>query len=235
MLLLPRFIRGGLGRLRWFHFNTIVDTVERVQPLLEQIGEKKSHNVKRSRAFLARVGELEDHQTAPLGNILGWQEHALDKDLQLVPLPNGRSSEEVIAGKPNDFAHGAVVLFPPFGLIHVATLPEEADPNANPVGLSAYVWQPSPTTFTSKVTAVLGGPLNATYDVLSVDGSIEQSDMTPIKRWSGIDYEALNVGDTCWLNATGVEGELELLALEKPVITDCNKQPAGFADSFIGF
>lgn len=226
MTQLPRLTRGQVGPIGFDDMNTVFRHVER--DAIEEVPEAVEDQEQRRNPFFLQVEALADHPTAPYGKILHWIELGLNDDLELVPFENGRDSVGLDdEGKPSDFAHPAIVLIAPFGIAHVV---------ATKSGQARYVFQPTPTTFTAKVTAVIGGPLNATYDVLSVDGIIEQSDMIPIKRWSGIDYEALSVGDTCWLNATDVEGELELLALEKPVITDCNApSPAGLGDSFIGF
>ena len=226
MTQLPRLIRGQVGPIAFHDMNEVFRHVERDS--IEEVDEAVEDQEQHRDPFFLRVEALEFHSTAPYRRIIHWVELSLNDELRLEPFENGRDSLGLDdSGNPSDFAHPAIVLMPPFGIGHVIAMKS---------GPARYVFQPSPTTFTSKVTAVIGGPLNAKYDVLSVGGIIEQFDMTPIKRWSGLDYEALSVGATCWLNATGVEGELELLALEKPVITDCNApSPAGFGDSFIGF
>ena len=225
MTQLPRLTRGQVGPIKFHDMNEVFRHVER--DAVEEVDEAIEDQEQRRDPFFLQVEALEDHPTAPYGKILHWIELGLNDDLELEPFENGRDSLGLDdKGNPSDFAHPAIVLIAPFGIGHVIAMKS---------GPARYVFQPSPTTFTSKVTAVIGGPLNATYDVLSVDGIIEQSAMTPIKRWSGLDYEALGVGETCWLNATGVNGELELLALEKPVIENCNAPSPGFGDSFIGF
>ena len=231
---LPRLIGGKVGPIKFYDMNEVSRHVER--DAVEEVDEAVEDQEQRRTPFVAKVTVLHNEPDAPFGRILEWEEQALgrkvlgDETQYLFGFyENGRDGgqdQEQGGDFEGEFIEPGFLLTAPFGLMHVFT---DGD------GRKKYAFQPSPTSYTSKVTAVIGGPLNATYDVLSVDGVMEQSGMTPIKRWSGLDYEALSVGETCWLNATGVDGELELLALEKPVITDCNAPSPGFGDSFIGF
>ena len=231
---LPRLIRGQVGPIKFHDMNEVFRHVER--DATEQVDEGVEDQEQRRTPFVAKVIELHDELDAPFGKILEWEEQQLGKKLLddetqylFGFYENGRDGgvdQEQGGDFDGEFINPGFLFTAPFGLMHVV---QDGD------GRKKYAFLPSPTMFTSKVTAVIGGPLNATYDVLSVDGIIEQSGMTPIKRWSGLNYEALSVGETCWLNATGVNGELELLALEKPVIENCNAPSPGFGDSLIGF
>lgn len=239
MTQLPHLTRGQVGPIKFHDVNEVFRHVER--DAVEEVDEAIEDQEQRSSTFFIQAQGLQDHPTAPLGSVLSWIELSLRDSLLLGEADNGRNSTE---GDPEDeFAKPAIILTPPFGIAHVT---------ADEAGKDRYVFQPSPSVHVARVTRVRGGPLNASYDVTTLDGTIELSDRTPVNRWSGLDYQAASLDALVLLMMFLRETPLGmrrdprfsqritpvdavLWVSERPEITDCNKGPLGFGDSFIGF
>lgn len=247
----PQFVRGRVGDLHHYHLNKafrLLEDLERgARQRITGTTPDESDRIAKEEIPAGAIGNEIDAD-APLLNRVIWGERFLDEhcqfvDEQIVVNPGGGGfggagfggvqGPELGTGVPpgggtaqaykrhGDTENGdlACLMTPPNGFIrHVRSLD----------GQHRFVWVPATSVYAVEITSVTGGS-PPDYIVKSVDESWSSViALTPIDRWSNIDYDPRVVGDIVLAVVVGSQTkDIKLFAFETPQFTQCPGGAAG--------